>query len=762
MSDMEDATSGHVIEESLSEALSKRYLAYALSTITSRALPDVRDGLKPVQRRILYAMRELKLNPESSFRKCAKIVGEVMGNYHPHGDSAIYDALVRLAQGFSVRYPLVDGQGNFGNIDGDSAAAMRYTESRMSEAARLLLEGLDENAVDFRDTYDEKDTEPVVLPAGFPNLLANGATGIAVGMATNIPPHNVAEVIDAALLLIDEPETSTEALLKVMPGPDFPTGGIIVEDQASILEAYKTGRGGFRVRSKWHIEKQEKSDWVTIAAEDAGEASLGNTWQIVVTEIPFQVQKSKLIERLAELIEQKKAPLLADVQDESAEDIRVVIRPRTRNTDPNILMESLFKLSDLENRISLNMNVLDRGAPKVMGLRDVLDAFLRHRQSVVVRRGQFRLDKIEHRLEVLGGYLIAYLNLDEVIRIIREEDHPKAQLMETFSLTDVQAEAILNMRLRALRKLEEMEIRTEHEKLEKERKSLQTFLRSPARQWRKVASELGEVRKHFAPDSELGRRRAQFGEMTDIDPDAATEALTPKEALTVVLSSKGWIRALKGHGQDLDKMKFKEGDSLGFASEVWSTDKLLLMASDGRAFTLAADKLPGGRGQGEPIRLTIELDESHDIVAMFALLPERKRLLASDAGFGFITKEADLVSARKAGKAVLNPPKGSKLVLARIAKGDHIAVVGTNRKLLIFETAELPEMGKGKGVKLQTYKDAKLKDASVFEGDEGFAWTDTSGRSRVFSDWQEWSGKRAAAGKVVPKGFPRSGRIAPD
>ena len=539
MTDLLDEDDDRIINEPLSEALTKRYLAYALSTITSRALPDVRDGLKPVQRRILYGMRELRLNHDGSFRKSAKVVGDVMGDYHPHGDASIYDTMVRLAQDFSVRYPLVDGQGNFGNIDGDNAAAMRYTESRMTQAAELLLDGLNEDAVDFKVTYDENKEEPVVLPAGFPNLLANGATGIAVGMATSIPPHNVAEVIDAALLLIDRKTTPTEDLLAVMPGPDFPTGGVIVEPKESILEAYETGRGSFRMRAKW-------------AVEDLGRG----TWQIVVTEIPYQVQKSKLIERLADLIETKKAPLLADVRDESAEDIRLILEPRAKTVEPDVLMESLFRICDLETKFSLNMNVLHKGAPQVMGLRQVLRAYLDHRREVVMRRSQFRLDKIEKRLHLLDGYLVAYLNIDEVIRIIREEDDPKQEMMDRFGITEIQSEAILNLRLRALRKLEEMEIRKEHETLSEERSDIIALLGSEGRQWTKVKKELKEARKVFDPGTELGRRRANFEDAPVIDVGAALEASMPKEPLTVVLSTKGWIRGMKGHGIDLGAAKF--------------------------------------------------------------------------------------------------------------------------------------------------------------------------------------------------------------
>lgn len=743
MSDIMEPEDDRIINEPLSEALTKRYLAYALSTITSRALPDVRDGLKPVQRRILYGMRELKLNPEGGYRKCAKVVGEVMGNYHPHGDASIYDTMVRLAQDFSVRYPLVDGQGNFGNIDGDSAAAMRYTESRMTEAASLLLEGLTEDAVDFKPTYDENDTEPVVLPAGFPNLLANGATGIAVGMATSIPPHNVAEVIDAALILVDRKTATTAELLVVMPGPDFPTGGLIVETPESILQSYETGRGSFRMRAKYEVE-------------DLGRG----TWQIVVTEIPYQVQKSKLVERLADLLETKKAPLLADVRDESAEDIRLVLEPRSKTIEPEVLMESLFKVCDLENRFSLNLNVLHKGAPQVMGLKAVLKAYLDHRREVLIRRSQFRLDKIEKRLHLLDGYLIAYLNIDEVIRIIREEDHPKDVMMQRFGITEIQAEAVLNLRLRALRKLEEMEIRGEHDKLTEERSEIIALLGSENRQWTKVKKELRAAREVFSPESDLGRRRAKFGEAPVIDVDAALEASMPKEPVTVVLSSMGWIRGMKGHGIDLDSAKFKDGDSLLLSEEVYTTDKLILMASDGRAFTLGCDSLPGGRGHGEPIRISIDLDDSVEIVGMFKLIPSRKRIVASSAGYGFIVQESELESNRKAGKSAVNVPTGSTLQICDVVRGDHVAVIGTNKKLLIFPLDELPEMARGKGNKLQNYRGTdKLGDVIVFDGEDGLIVTDSAGRMRGFPEWKDWLGKRAQAGKTVMKGFPRSGKF---
>jgi len=735
-----DHEPGRMIEEPLSEALSRRYLAYALSTITSRALPDVRDGLKPVQRRILYAMRELKLNPDGAYKKCAKVVGEVMGNYHPHGDSAIYDTLVRLAQDFSVRYPLVDGQGNFGNIDGDAAAAMRYTESRLTPAAELLLEGLDEDAVDFRDTYDEQNSEPEVLPAGFPNLLANGATGIAVGMATSIPPHNAAELIDAAQLLIQDRQTPMAELMNLMPGPDFPTGGVVVNSRAEIREAYETGRGSFRLRARWHVEELGRG-----------------AWQIIVTEIPFHVQKSKLLEKLAELLEQKKIPLLADFNDESAEDVRLVLEPKSRSVDPAVLMESLFKLSDLETRFPLNMNVLVNGAPRVCSLRQVLLSFLDHRRDVVLRRARHRLDKIEKRLHLLDGYLIAYLNIDEVIRIIREEDEPKQELQTRFALTEIQAEAILNLRLRALRKLEEIEIRNEHDRLTEERANILLLLEKPYLQWAKVSEQLASARETFAPDTELGRRRSQFDDLPEIELEEALEALVPKEPITVVMSQKGWIRALRGHGLDPASGNFKDGDGFLMACEMQTTDKLILVASDGRAFTIPGDRLPGGRGHGEPIRLTIELGESESLIAMFPLVPEQKFVAASSAGYGFVVPGSELESQRKAGKQVLNPPSGACMTHCLAVSGDQLAVIGENRKLLVFPLSELPEMPRGKGVKLQNYRDGGMLDLITFTEAEGLTTKDSSGRTREWAEWREFVAKRASAGRMVPKGWPRSG-----
>lgn len=736
---------GRIYNEPIADALSQRYLAYALSTITSRALPDVRDGLKPVHRRILYAMRRMNLDPTSPFRKSAKVVGEVMGNYHPHGDSAIYDAMVRLAQDFSVRYPLVDGQGNFGNVDGDNAAAMRYTESRLTLAAQTLLDGIDEDSVDFRPTYDSLDTEPVVLPGAFPNLLANGAAGIAVGMATSIPPHNVGEVLDAALALIDNPSAGLDAVLACLPGPDFPTGGEIIESRESIREAYATGRGGFRVRARWSVE-------------DSGRGQ----WRVIITEIPYQVQKSKLIEQLASLVETKKAPLLGDVRDESDEHCRIVLEPRSRTVEPAMMMESLFKLSELETRFPLNMNVLDAsGAPRVMPLTEVLQAFLDHQRIVLQRRTHHRLEKIAHRLEILGGLLIVYLNLDEVIAIIRSEDEPKPKLIARFALSDVQAEAILNTRLRSLRKLEEMEIKAEDKALREEQATLISLMGSPAKQWKKVADTLRTVRKKFGPDTPAGSRRSQFGSAQSI-VDLTVDAFVTREPITVVLSAKGWVRALKGHVEDLSQLKFKEGDRFAFACFCETTDKIVMFASDGRAFTLWGDKLPGGRGMGEPIRLMIDLGEDQDILAMFAHAPGEKRLVASTDGYGFIVAEDDLIAAKKAGKQVLNLSPSESAVVCAPVRGDHVAVIGDNRKLLVFKRDELPEMARGKGVKLQTYAQGGLLDAVTFAAADGLTWADAGGRIRQVPEWKEFRAKRPQAGKAAPKGFSRSGRFRAD
>ena len=735
---------GRILDEPLSEALSRRYLAYALSTITQRALPDVRDGLKPVHRRLLYAMRLLRLDPETSAKKSARVVGDVIGKYHPHGDVAVYDALVRLAQDFAQRYRLIDGQGNFGNIDGDNAAAMRYTECRLTQAAQLLLDGIDEDAVDFRSTYDGEEVEPVVLPAGFPNLLANGSSGIAVGMATSIPPHNAAELIDACLLILERPDVTAADLMAHVQGPDFPTGGVIVEPRASLLETYETGRGGVRTRARW-------------TREDAGRG----TWRIVVTEIPYQVKKADLVEQLAGLIENKKAPLLGDVRDESAEDIRLVLEPRARNVEPDVLMESLFKLSDLETRFPVNINVLDaRGSPVVMGLKTALRAFLDHRREVLVRRARFRLGKIEARLHILDGLLIVYLNLDEVIRIVRYEDEPKAKLIETFELSDIQADAVLNTRLRQLARLEEMELRREHGELSEERDGIVTLLGSDKAQWKLVGVGLRDVRKVLGPQTDVGRRRSTFEEAPTVDAAAAVESFVTREPITIILSDRGWIRAARGKVEDPSTLSFKEGDKLGFLVPAETTDKLLIFASDGRFFTLTCDKLPSARGHGEPLRLMIELEDRVDVLAVFTHKPGRKRVLASRAGYGFILPEDEAVSFRKAGKQVLNVD-GSAAAVCLDVDGDHLAVVGDNSKILLFPLAELPEMPRGKGVKLQSYREGGLRDAVVFSAEAGAGWIDAAGRMRTWPEWRQWLGRRASAGRLAPRGFPASKQFRP-
>lgn len=730
---------GEIRDEPLSRALSERYLSYALSTIMARSLPDVRDGLKPVHRRLLYAMRELKLDPASGFKKCARIVGDVMGKFHPHGDQAIYDALVRLAQDFAQRYPLVDGQGNFGNIDGDNAAAMRYTEARMTAVADLLLADIDKDTVDFRETYDGEDSEPLVLPAAFPNLLANGAAGIAVGMATNIPPHNIVELCDALLHLIKTPNATVDKLVQFVQGPDFPTGGVLVEPRENIVEAYKTGRGSFRLRAKWEVEQGKRG-----------------TYSIIVTEIPYQVPKSRIVEKLAELLQQRKLPLLADIQDESTEDVRLVLEPKNGKVDAEVLMEHLFKLSDLEVRIGLNMNVLDaQQTPRVMPLRDALQAFLDHRHEVLIRRTKFRLAQIERRLEILDGYLIAYLNLDEVIRIIREEDEPKAVMMQRFGLTDLQVEAILNMRLRALRKLEEIEIRNEHKALKAEGKDLRALLKDEPLRWQRVGDEIREIKKRFGPDSPLGARRTSFGDAPTGEP-IPLEALVEREPITVICSAKGWVRTIKGHVQDGPDVKYKDGDRSRFWLHAQTTDKLVVFATNGRFYTLACDKLPGGRGNGEPLRLMIDLGNDEDVVAMMVHEPERKLVVASADGRGFIVNEAQVIAQTKGGKQVLNVSGDVEATACAVVAGDHVAVVGENRKLVIFPLAELPEMTRGRGVLLQRYKDGGLSDVSVFPLADGLKWRQPGGRERTETDLMAWLGKRGAAGRLPPRGFPKT------
>ncbi|WP_336814472.1 DNA topoisomerase IV subunit A [Bosea sp. MMO-172] len=726
----------------LKSALEERYLAYALSTIMHRALPDARDGLKPVHRRILHAMRLLRLDPGQVHKKCARIVGDVIGKFHPHGDQSVYDALVRLAQDFAQRYPLVDGQGNFGNIDGDNAAAYRYTEARMTEVARLLLDGIDEDAVDFRETYNGEDEEPVVLPAAFPNLLANGSQGIAVGMATSIPPHNAAELCDAALYLIQHPETSSEQLMTFVPGPDFPTGGIIVESRASMAETYRTGRGAFRTRARWHVEDQGRG-----------------TWLAVVTEIPYMVSKGRLIEKIAELLNDKKLPLVADLRDESAEDIRIVIEPRARNVDPNLMMESLFRLSELEARISMNMNVLTGGlVPRVLGLAEALRAWLDHRREVLQRRSRFRLGQIDKRLEILRGLLIVYLDLDRVIKIIREEDEPKIELMKVFELTEIQANAILDTRLRALRKLEEMQLKTELDELTKEKEQIETLLGSEATQWKTIAWDIRQVKKTFGPETAIGKRRTDFADMPETADIDLTQAMVEREPITVVISKKGWIRALKGHVQDKSSFSFKGDDALQTAFFTETTAKVLVLASNGKVFTLDASKLPGGRGFGDPIRLMIELEETAEIVSAFPYKPGSKLLMVSSEGRGFVAPADDVVANTRKGRQVLNVDGTHVAMLAVPADGDHVAIIGENRKLLCFPISEVAEMGRGKGVRLQRYKDGGLSDARTFNLADGLTWLDTSGRTWTVTqaDLLEWLGHRAEAGRLPPKGFPKS------
>ena len=745
----EPAPEGEIRDTRLADALSERYLSYAMSTIMSRSLPDVRDGLKPVHRRLLFAMQQLKLDPKSGFKKCARVVGDVMGKYHPHGDMSIYDAMVRMSQEFAVRYPLVDGQGNFGNIDGDNAAAMRYTEARMTEVAMALLDGIDQDTVDFRPTYDGEESEPIVLPSNFPNLLANGAAGIAVGMATSIPPHNVGELCDALKHLIKFPNATIDKLVEFVPGPDFPTGGELVENRDAIVEAYKTGRGGFRVRAKWEVE-------------DLGRG----TYQIVITEIPYQVQKSKLIEKIAELINDKRLPILTDVRDESAEDIRVVLEPRTGKVDAAMLMEQMFRMTDLESRFSLNMNVLDAyNTPRVMNLREVLAAFLEHRMVVLVRGSNFRLGQIERRLEILGGMLVAYLNLDEVIRIIREEDNAKQVMMATFKLTDVQAEAILNMRLRQLRKLEEMEIRTENDALVVEQTALNTLLNDEELRWKSIAGQINEIKEKFGQKTEIGKRRTVVGDA----PTAVIvplEAMIEREPITVVCSQKGWIRAIKGHLSDeqVKDIKYKEGDKERYTLAAQTTDKILIFATNGRFYTLGCDKLPGGRGHGEPLRLMIDLPNDADITEMLVHVAGRKLLVASDSAHGFIVPEDDVLAQTKNGKVVLNVSAGAEATSCTIVPegADSIAVIGSNRKIVIFPISELPEMTRGKGVILQRYKKgggAVLRDAKAFTLTEGLSFPFGSGW-RTETDLLRWQGKRAGAGALAPRGFPTSNKFA--
>ncbi len=730
----------------LREALEERYLAYALSTIMGRALPDARDGLKPVHRRILYGMQVLRLDPGSAFKKCAKIVGDVMGSFHPHGDQAIYDALVRLAQDFSSRYPLVDGQGNFGNIDGDSAAAYRYTEARMTDVARLLLEGIDEDSVDFRDNYSGDQQEPIVLPSALPNLLANGAQGIAVGMATSVPPHNLAELCDAALYLISNRAATPEALVRFVPGPDFPTGGVIVDTPAAITEIYRTGRGSIRLRARW-----------------AKEESSRGMWNVVVTEVPYGVQKSRLIEKIAELFNEKKLPLVADIRDESAEDIRIVIEPRAKTVDADVMMETLFRQTELEARIGVNMNVLVDGAvPRVVSLGEALGQWLDHRREVLLRRSRHRLAEIEHRLELLAGMIVVFLNLDKVIRIIREDEEPKAKLMKVFKLTDKQANYVLDTRLRSLRKLEELELRKEHDELTKEKGEVEKLIADEKLQWKTITAQIRELKKKYPPDSKIGKRRTTFAEAPAAAADFnLAEALIEREPITVVVSEKGWIRALKGHVQDLSGLQFKGDDALLASFFAETTSKVLVLASNGKIFTLDASKLPGGRGHGEPIRLMADIDEGADIVTVLPYEAGRKMLAATSDGRGFVVNQDEMIGGTRKGKVLMNPDEGAKAALLVGAQGDHVAVVGQNRKLVVFPLEQVPEMARGKGVRLQRYKDGGVSDARVFAMADGLSWTDSAGR--VFNvgkaELKDWLGNRADAGRLPPRGFPKNNRF---
>ena len=737
---MPDDFAGHIEDTHLKDALSERYLAYALSTIMSRSLPDVRDGLKPVHRRLIYAMHQLRLDPAAGFKKCARVVGDVMGKYHPHGDASIYDAMVRMAQEFAARYPLVEGQGNFGNIDGDNPAAMRYTEARLTQVAAAMLTGIDDNTVDFRPTYDGEESEPVVLPGAFPNLLANGSAGIAVGMATSIPPHNAGEICAAAVHLIRHPDATVADLLRLMPGPDFPTGGVLVEDQAALQAAYETGRGGFRLRARWEVEKGKHG-----------------TWQIVVTQIPYQVQKSKLIEQVAQLLEDKKLPLLGDIRDESSDIIRLVLEPKTRGVEPEVLMETVFRATALETRFPLNMNVLDATrTPRVMSLKEVLRAWLDHRHEVLVRRSNHRLAAIERRIEVLDGYLLVYLNLDEVIRIIREEEEPKPRLMKRFELSDTQAEAILNMRLRSLRRLEEMEIRKEHRNLSRERKDLQTLLKDEKLRWVRIGDEIEETRKKFG-SGPLGDRRTELGAAPPV-VDVATDAFVEREAITAILSDKGWIRAVKGTVADPGELKFKEGDRLKVALPCFTTDRLTLFATNGKAFTLKASDLPRGRGDGQPVRLLAEFSNEDDIAAFFVAVDGVRYLVASNTGRGFVVPGSELLAEKRTGKQILVLKPGEEAALCIPADGDHVAVVGESRKLLIFPLAQLPEMTRGSGVILQRYADGGLLDAKVFRLAEGLTWR-LGERVRTETALRAWIGERGQVGRMPPNGFPRSGRF---
>lgn len=738
---MATETSGEILNTHFTEALNKRYLSYALSTIMSRSLPDVRDGLKPVHRRLLYAMLLLKLDPKTGFKKCARVVGDVIGKYHPHGDVAVYDTLVRLAQDFTLRYPLIDGQGNFGSIDGDNAAAMRYTEARLTEIALLLLEDIDKETVPFRPTYDGQEEEPVILPAAFPNLLANGSEGIAVGMATSIPPHNLAELCDSLIYLIKNPHADIQELMQFFQGPDFPTGGVIIDNKHTILETYRTGRGSFRVRAKWHQE------------------FLGHgLYQIIITEIPYQVPKSRLIEKIANLLREKKLALLGNIRDESTEDIRLILEPKNRSCDPELLMESLFKLTELESRVMLNMNVLSKeNVPQVMNLKEVLIAFLDHRFAMVTKRTEYRLAQIAHRLEILAGLLIAYLNLDEVIRIIREEDEPKAVMIQRWKLSELQTESILNMRLRSLRKLEEIEIKTEHQQLSKEQAELQSLLKAPEKIWNVISTELKHINKRFGSDTALGKRKTTFAEKSAESQVISIEAFVEKEPLTILCSEKGWIRALKGFNEPTD-IKYKEGDQGRFTVKAYTTDKLIIFSQTGRFFTLPCDKLPKGKGQGDPIRLIIDLENEDEIVSISVYQPEQTLLIATNTAKGFLVEASEVIAQTRSGKQILNVTPPAKAQFCIPLTGSHIALIGTNRKMVVYPISEIPLMKKGQGVALQKYQQGHLSDIKIFNMEEGLSWK-MGERIRTESNLLPWLGKRASSGKLAPMGFPRDNKF---
>ena len=773
MSDIVDAPAEDpfdaIVDAPFDAALSERYLIYAMSTITARSLPDLRDGLKPVHRRLLWAMRLLKLDPASGYKKCARVVGDVIGKYHPHGDQSVYDAMVRLAQTFSLRYPLVDGQGNFGNIDGDNAAAYRYTEARLTKTAIELMNGLDENATDFRPTYNGEDEEPEVMPGLFPNLLANGASGIAVGMATSIPSHNAAEIIDAAMLLIENPQASHDQLMEIVRGPDFATGGVLVDSPSVISAAYASGRGAMRVRARFSNGWQDDTGWEPTGVEKLP----GGTWQLVVSEIPYQVQKGKLIEQIAQLIADKKLPILDDIRDESDEHVRIVLVPKSRNVDPEDLKNALFRLTDLETRFSLNMNVLDADrTPKVMGLGEVLRHWLRHQIEVLVRKSQHRLEKIDARLELLQGYIIAFLNLDRIIEIIRTEDEPKPVMMAEFQLNDRQAEAILNMRLRSLRRLEEMELRRELEALEAEREDLVKLIDSPALQKKRLKKDLSALRKNYAEETELGRRRTSLEEAGQAR-EISLEAFVEREPVTVIMSKRGWIKAMKGHA-DLSAradFKFKEGDGPAFAFHAQTTDKILIATANGRFYTFGAEKLPGARGFGEPVSTMIDIEAGNDIVAVLPALADGRMLLAATTGKGFIARMSEVIAETRKGRGVVTLKPGTRLKVVRPAppettdegalRDQYVAVVGDNRKLVVFPMTEIPEMSKGQGVTLQRYKDGGLADAVCFRMSEGLSWAmgGDSGRMRTENDMSLWRVARGAAGRLPPQGFPRNNQF---